>query len=341
MHSSIVIAPSNLLFGIIWGARFWIDRGEKEGVFISILAMVGASEERELERLEKQVEEGGGGVVEYLSLVRKLKVRRSNIVAKHGLQLLNQASARSKLGSDLWTVYEQVAIACMDCHALDSAKKCINALDSKFPDSMRVGRLEGMWYEAKGSWQKAEKVYSNLLSENPSDTVAHKRRIAMAKAQGNMTVAVEGLNKYLETFMADYDAWRELADIYTSLQMYKQAGFCFEELILSQPTNALYHLGYAELLYTMGGIDNLRTARKYYASTIELSGGKNMRALYGVCLCGAAINQARGRGRTEEESQELVSLAASVLVKKYKEKASSKAGLVSSILDKYKQLAVA
>lgn len=39
-----------------------------------------------------------------------------------------------------------------------------------------------------------------------------------------------------------------------------------------------------QLLYTMGGIDNLRTARKYYASTIELSGGKNMRALYGVCL---------------------------------------------------------
>ena len=62
--------------------------------------MVGAGEERELERLEKQVEAGGGGVVEYLSLVRKLKVRRSTVVAKHGLELLNKASARSKLGSD-------------------------------------------------------------------------------------------------------------------------------------------------------------------------------------------------------------------------------------------------
>jgi hypothetical protein len=38
--------------------------------------------------------------VEYLSLVRKLKVRRSSVVAKHGLELLNKASARSKLGSD-------------------------------------------------------------------------------------------------------------------------------------------------------------------------------------------------------------------------------------------------
>jgi len=39
-------------------------------------------------------------VAEYLSLVRKLKLRRSNIVAKHGLELLNKASERSRLGSD-------------------------------------------------------------------------------------------------------------------------------------------------------------------------------------------------------------------------------------------------
>lgn len=106
---------------------------------------------------------------------------------------------------------------------------------------------------------------------------------------------------------------------------YKQAAFCFEELILSQPTNALYHLGYAEvsalmflfcsngfeeatifcsnhwlqvpqflfyesflvwlqLLYTMGGLDNLRAARKYYAAAIEMSGGQNMRALFGICM---------------------------------------------------------
>lgn len=29
-----------------------------------------------------------------------------------------------------------------------------------------------MWLEAKGAWQQAEKVYSNLLAENPSDTVS-------------------------------------------------------------------------------------------------------------------------------------------------------------------------
>jgi ER membrane protein complex subunit 2 len=34
----------------------------------------------------------------------------------------------------------------------------------------------------------------------------------------------------------------------------------------------------------MGGLENLQTAKKYYASTIQLTGGKNTRALFGVCL---------------------------------------------------------
>lgn len=68
----------------------------------------------------------------------------------------------------------------------------------------------------------------------------------MAKAQGDLSGAIEWLNKYLEMqerarlkfftglklasciteclffsfrFMADHDAWRELGDIYISLQM--------------------------------------------------------------------------------------------------------------------------
>ncbi|BBN12760.1 hypothetical protein Mp_5g22660 [Marchantia polymorpha subsp. ruderalis] len=247
--------------------------------------MVGVAEEAELDRLEKQVDGGRKeDTAQYLSLVRKLKVRRSEKVALHGLALLNSPSAASKLGDDVWTVYEQVAIAAMDCNCLDVAKECITALMKKFPDSNRVGRLEGMWMEAKGYWQQAEKVYESLLEVNATDPFLHKRKVAMAKAQGNFSGAVEALNKYLETFMADHDAWRELAELYISLLMYKQAAFCYEELILAQPTNALYHLGYAELLYTIGGLENLRAAKKYYSATIELSGGRNIRALYGVVL---------------------------------------------------------
>ncbi|PPS04825.1 hypothetical protein GOBAR_AA15835 [Gossypium barbadense] len=341
--------------------------------------MVSKTEETQLNRLENQVDNGGGGAWEYLCLVRKLKVRRSEKVLKYGLSILNDPKKRSALGPEEWTLYEQVAIAAMDCQCLNVAKDCIKALLKKFPESKRV-RLEGMLLEAKGLWAEAEKVYSSLLEDNPLDqvnsvttfrpslplllsaflekesVVIHKRKVAMAKAQGNISGAIESLNKYLEIFMADHDAWRELAEIYVSLQMYKQAAFCYEELILSQPTVPLYHLAYADkeihkhefrvftvsqdnafhlalVLYTLGGLENLQTSKKYYASTIDLTGGKNTRALLGVCLCTSAIGQvSKGRNKEDKESPELQSLAAKALEKEYRQKADDKLGLLTSAL---------
>ncbi|KAJ8452477.1 hypothetical protein Cgig2_000066 [Carnegiea gigantea] len=295
--------------------------------------MVTKTEEAELNRLESQVEHGGGGAWEYLCLIRKLKIRRSDKVLKHGLSILNDPKKRSSLGDEEWTLYEQVAVAAMDCHSLGVAQDCIKVLSKKFPDSKRVGRLEAMLLEAKGCFEEAENAYLSLLEDNPLDQVIHKRRVAIAKAQGDILKAIEWLDKYLEIFMADHDAWRELAEIYISLQMYKQAAFCYEELILAQPTFPLYHLAYADVLYTLGGLENLQTAKKYYASTIDLTGGKNTRALYGICLCTYAIAQlAKGRNKEDKESGELQSLAAAALEKEYKSRAPSKLPLLNSTL---------
>nr|GLL26775.1 ER membrane protein complex subunit 2-A [Ipomoea trifida]GMC99577.1 ER membrane protein complex subunit 2 [Ipomoea batatas] len=295
--------------------------------------MVSKTEEEQVNRLESQVDNGGGGVWDYLSLVRKLRLRRSDKVLKHGLSLLNDRKSRSALGSEEWTLHEQVAVAAMDCQCLDVAKDSIKVLQKKFPGSKRVGRLEAMLLEARGLWAEAEKAYLSLLEENPFDQVVQKRRVAMAKAQGNMSGAIELLNKYLEIFMADHDAWRELAEIYVSLQMYKQAAFCYEELILSQPTVPLYHLAYADVLYTLGGLDNLQTAKKYYTSTIDLTGGKNTRALFGICLCTSAIGQlTKGRNKEDKEKSELNSLSIKALEKDYGQRASDKLPLLTSTL---------
>ena len=48
-------------------------------------------------------------------------------------------------------------------------------------------------------------------------------------------------------FMADYEAWQQAADLYLELGQYEKALFCFEELILSNPHNYLYHLKCAEV----------------------------------------------------------------------------------------------
>ncbi|KAL5566239.1 hypothetical protein UlMin_029403 [Ulmus minor] len=299
--------------------------------------MVSKTEETQLDRLENQVDNGGGGAWEYLSLVRKLKLRRSDKVLKHGLSILNDPKKRSSLGPEEWTLYEQVAIAAMDCQCLDVAKDCIKILQKQFSESKRVGRLEAMLLEAKGLWQEAEKAYSSLLEDNPFDQVVHKRRVAMAKAQGNISGSIDWLNKYLEIFMADHDAWRELAEIYISLQMYKQAAFCYEELILSQPTVPFHHLAYADVLYTLGGLENIQTAKKYYASTIDLTGGKNTRALFGICLCSSAIGQlSKGRNKEDKESSELQSLVVTALEKDYKQRAPEKLSLVTSTLKSFK-----
>lgn len=62
--------------------------------------MVSKFDELELNKLENQVDNGGGGAWEYLCLVRKLKVRRSDKVLKHGLSILNDPNKRSNLGGD-------------------------------------------------------------------------------------------------------------------------------------------------------------------------------------------------------------------------------------------------
>lgn len=298
--------------------------------------MVTSVELTQLNRLENQVDNGGGGAWEYLCLVRKLKVRNSDKVLKHGLSILNDPRKRSTLGSDEWTLYEQVAVAAMDCQRLDVAKDCVKVLQKKFPDSRRVGKLEAMLLEARESWDEAEKAYSSLLEENPLDQVIHKRRVAMAKAQGNIPRSIEWLNKYLEIFMADHDGWRELAEIYVSLQMYKQAAFCYEELILAQPTSPLHHLAYADVLYTLGGLDNLQNAKKYYASAVNLTGGKNTRALLGICLCSSAIGQlSKGKNKEDKEGPPLpcMALAAQTLEKDYKLRAPAKLPLLASALE--------
>ncbi|CAD5332916.1 unnamed protein product [Arabidopsis thaliana] len=298
--------------------------------------MVTKTEETQLNQLEIQVDNGGGGTWEYLCLVRNLKVRRSEKVLKHGSSILNDQKKRSALGPDEWTLNEQVAIAAMDCQCLGVAQNCIKALQTKFPGSKRVGRLEALLLEAKGLWGEAEEAYASLLEDNPLDQAIHKRRVAISKALGKPSIAIELLNKYLELFMADHDAWRELAELYLSLQMYKQAAFCYEELILSQPTVPLYHLAYAEVLYTIGGVENIISARKYYAATVDLTGGKNTRALLGICLCASAIAQlSKGRNKEDKDATtapELHSLAAAAVEKEYKQRAPDKLQLISSAL---------
>ena len=73
--------------------------------------------------------------------------------------------------------------------------------------------------------------------------------------------------------------------VYTS---YGKAGFCWEELILSNPHHHLYHQRYAEVSYTEGSTEGLELARKHFAAALKLN-QDNVRALYGLCWVGHMI----------------------------------------------------
>ncbi|PRQ32901.1 hypothetical protein RchiOBHm_Chr5g0051541 [Rosa chinensis] len=84
--------------------------------------MLSKTREAQLNKLESQIDNGGGGAWEYLCLVRKLK-----------LQSRTEGNG------------EHVALAAMDCQCLDVAKI--------------IGKLEAMLLEAKAFSVEAEKAY--------------------------------------------------------------------------------------------------------------------------------------------------------------------------------------
>jgi len=67
----------------------------------------------------------------------------------------------------------------------------------------------------------------------------------------------------------------ELCDIYLSKQNFTKAQFCYEELLLVNPTNYQHNLKYAEILYSLaiasnGQLQMLELSRKYFSHALVL-----------------------------------------------------------------------
>ncbi|XP_054719635.1 ER membrane protein complex subunit 2-like [Uloborus diversus] len=193
-----------------------------------------------------------------------------------------------KLGDEKWLVYEQVCLAALDCHRLDIAQECLQALDAQFPGSLRVRKLRAMEFEALDRYEDALKLYESILQHDESNSVIYKRKVAVLKAQNKIPEAIKELSDYLKKFMSDHEAWMELSELYLKEQDYNKAAFCVEELILYNPHNHLYHQKYAEIQFTIGGFENMELARAYFAQSIKLN-PRNMRSLYGFFLSASNV----------------------------------------------------
>ncbi|XP_064597638.1 ER membrane protein complex subunit 2-like [Liolophura sinensis] len=252
---------------------------------------------------------------DYLRKMREDQVREGDMVVRIWEEILQDYS--HKLGDELWVVYEQVCIASLDCRRFDLADACIEALTAKFPHSLRVRRLHGLFLEAQESYSEAQQVYASIREEDPANMFAKKREVAILRAEHKMPEAIKKLNEYLEEFVADFDAWLELCDMYTQEQDYEKAAFCVEELIMSSPNNHLYQQRYADIRYTQGGTENLEIARAYYSQSIKLN-PNNMRALYGLLLSASTLASMNSKNASERQSNtKYAAWAAKQLKEKY------------------------
>uniref|UniRef100_A0A8D2KJB7 ER membrane protein complex subunit 2 n=1 Tax=Urocitellus parryii TaxID=9999 RepID=A0A8D2KJB7_UROPR len=279
---------------------------------------------------------------------REENSRNSEQIVEVGEELINEYA--SKLGDDIWIIYEQVMIAALDYGRDDLALFCLQELRRQFPGSHRVKRLTGMRFEAMERYDDAVQLYDRILQEDPTNTfklnssinscilnvliqnqnssfcleqlfekqmAARKRKIAIRKAQGKNVEAIRELNEYLEQFVGDQEAWHELAELYINEHDYAKAAFCLEELMMTNPHNHLYCQQYAEVKYTQGGLENLELSRKYFAQALKLN-NRNMRALFGLYMSASHIaSNPKASAKMKKDNMKYASWAASQINRAY------------------------
>eukprot|EP01137_Pigoraptor_chileana_P015265 Opistho-2@70973 len=264
---------------------------------------------------------------------RKGGCRNSLETVTIGKALLDKHA--SKLGDDLWDVHEQVCRAALDIGNVDLAKKHAKALQMKFPDSLRVELLCGLINEADGRTELALAKYEGIIKRDASFLPAHRRKAAVFKSQGNTAKAIDTLTTHLKVFMADYESWAELADLYLSRGEYSLAAFCYEELIVSNPRNFQYHRRYAEILFAQGGSDNYLLARKYFSEAAVLAPG-DARSLYGILMASAALANSKG-SISKDDNAKVGDFAAKSLVRVYKAQSSPTLSIVEKMITSMQQ----
>ncbi|KAG5517873.1 hypothetical protein PMAC_000327 [Pneumocystis sp. 'macacae'] len=175
-------------------------------------------------------------------------------------------------GDEIWEIYEQTFLAALEVGDDELANQCLTKLLKKFPTSISVIVLKGLYLEAIGNTSEALKYYADILSMDESNIPISKRRIALLRSLGRTEEAVNELVKFLDIWYLDAEAWAELADIYFSFHLYKKASFCYSELLLLQPFSHLIHARYALVLYIQSFTkpDLLHIATKEYLRSIEL-----------------------------------------------------------------------
>ena len=267
-------------------------------------------------------------IVQMLKKSREDNVRNSEMIVE---MLQRVAFSRPHIfGSEVYNMYEQLILSALDLARFDLVDQCMDILDSKFPDSMRVHKLKGLRLEAVGQYEDAEIQYKRMLEIDSTNSICRKRLVAIKKAQGDFAGAKKELCEHVKSFQADFEAWHELGDLYAQDGEYNKAVFCIEELILSNAYNHLYYektaqIRYSQALASSTPVENMEIARKYFAHAVKLSGDNsfNVRALIGMIMCSHYLaTNPKCSSRQKKDNVKFAVWAYEMLTKKYKKSAT-------------------
>ncbi|CAL4060103.1 unnamed protein product, partial [Meganyctiphanes norvegica] len=199
----------------------------------------------------------------------------------------------------------------------DTGKPCWVIPKYYLKGILRTSSTRGVPRVGVTRYDEAMDVYDSIIRQDETNSTARKRKVAVLLAQGRVPDAIKELTEYLKKFMSDSEAWQELSDLYLKEGDYSKAGFCIEELILTNPHNHLFYTRYAEIKYTQGGSENLELSKSYFAQACKLN-SSSLRALYGLFLsCTAVAGSAKCTAQKKKECQRLATWALKEIAEQY------------------------
>jgi len=257
--------------------------------------------------------------LEVIRYIRRHKLREPSVVVEHGLSLLGPDLIKARLDdSERLAALEQLCESALDVFDHNLAELCLTQIHAGgvSKESARFRRLLGLCLEAAGDLEGATALYDSMLKENPANSVALRRKYAMLRSRpGQEANAREALNVYLENNSGDGAGWAEMGDLGHDRGDSRAASFAYEEVTLSSPLDAPAHRRLGELYATVGGISNLKMARKHLAQSLELD-PSDVRTLYGlVAVADAYLKENSQAGKSKREAEEEDAEVAKELIK--------------------------
>ncbi|KAK7521961.1 uncharacterized protein IWZ02DRAFT_127930 [Phyllosticta citriasiana] len=198
---------------------------------------------------------------------------------------------------EVWATHENLLLCCVRTGDDRAARQCLERLTARFgAENQRVQALKFLYESATAVDDKAlrgvlEEV-ERLVREDPTNLLLRKRRVAILRTLNRPAEATAALVDLLDFSPTDAESWAELSDLYLAQNLYSQAIFALEEVLLITPFAWNVQARMGELLYISAtatgsnegnSLKNLCESVRRFCRSIELC-DNYLRGYYGLKL---------------------------------------------------------